>query len=589
MPKEREEKPIINCHTHIFTGKHVPPYLARTFVPSPLDRLLVTPRIIKLAKWYRDKKNKKYVDPGRERYWKKQKRAVWLQRNKFIKFILVFIGFWLTLHALFALLSWLGFNDASSTDWWKEYISMAHKWLLDHYILLPLHTLWQQILAVVIVGFFVKSGRNLLWFILKKSLSILTMIPGKMTQDLIERYMLIGRFAMYEGQHGIFNRLRDQYTKGSKFIVLPMDMEYMGAGELEADSSYPQQMKELAAIKNSNPDDFLPFVFVDPRRILADPDQLRYQFDSDGKMTLDECFIKKYIEVEKFSGFKIYPALGYYAFDEALLPLWKYAADNEIPIMTHCIKGTIFYRGKKQKDWDAHPIFKEYVRLGGDQQLSELILAQRKNLDFCLNFTHPLNYLVLLKEELLRIWVGQCSDNVKSIFGYTNEKTKLKRDLSHLKICFAHFGGEDQWERYQELDRFYYSKLLTTNPDHGIEFLYTEEELKKDLNKRTISWKKLEDCWKTVDWYSIICSMILQHKNVYADISYILHNEKILNLLKETIGNSELGKKVLFGTDFYVVRNHKAEKNILAQTKGNLSDEDFDLIARENPINYLGI
>ncbi|WP_299887065.1 amidohydrolase family protein [uncultured Lacinutrix sp.] len=588
MSIAKEEKPIINCHTHIFKGKHVPPYLARTFVFSPLDRLLSTPRIIKIATWYRDRKNRKYIDPYREREWKKRKRAVWLQRNTFIKTLLYIVGLWFTLHAVFALLSWLGINDAMSTVWWKKWVGVAYNWLINNNVIIPLQTLWQQVIAVAIVTFFVRSGRKLLWTILTKSVSLLKKIPGKMAKDLIDRYMLMGRFAMYKGQLGIYNRLKDQYPSGTKFIVLPMDMEYMGAGPASPEGSYPEQMKELADIKEDHPDEFLPFVFVEPRRILEDSNQLKYKFDSSGKVTLEDCFIKEYIEDKKFSGFKIYPALGYYAFDEALLPLWKYAADNEIPIMTHCIKGTIFYRGKKKKVWDTHPIFKEYVRLGGDQKLSDLILSQKKNIDFSLNFTHPLNYLVLLKEELLRIHVGQCSDEIKSIFGYTDANTKLKQDLSHLKICFAHFGGEDQWERYQELDRFYYSKMLTTEPNHGIEFLYTDTELKKSPDERTISWKKLEDCWKVVDWYSIICSMLLQHDNVYADISYILHNEKIFNLLKETINNPKLGKKVLFGTDFYVVRNHKAEKNLLAQTKGNLNDEDFNLIARENPINYLG-
>ena len=102
-----------------------------------------------------------------------------------------------------------------------------------------------------------------------------------------------------------------------------------------------------------------------------------------------------------------------------------------------------------------------------------------------------------------------------------------------------------------------------------------------------ISWKKLEDCWKVVDWYSIICSMMLQHHNVYSDISYILHNAKIYPLLQETLANPKLRKKVLFGTDFYVVRNHKAEKNLLVQSRGNLSTADFNQIARVNPLGYL--
>ncbi|MBK9961224.1 MAG: hypothetical protein IPP06_07755 [Saprospiraceae bacterium] len=59
--------------------------------------------------------------------------------------------------------------------------------------------------------------------------------------------------------------------------------------------------------------------------------------------------VKEYIEINKLNGFKIYPALGYYPFDEELLLLWKYAADHQIPIMTHVIKGTVFYRDRKNK------------------------------------------------------------------------------------------------------------------------------------------------------------------------------------------------------------------------------------------------
>lgn len=205
---------------------------------------------------------------------------------------------------------------------------------------------------------------------------------------------------------------------------------------------------------------------------VKDPNQLLYNFDLKGKVTLENCFIKNYIEDKKFNGFKIYPALGYYVFDQAMLPLWKYAADNQIPIMSHCIKGTIFYRGKKKKEWDTHPVFQEYVRLGKDQKRLNLMLSESKNINFSLNFTHPMNYLILLKEELLRIWIGQCNNQIKSLFGYTDAHTKLQRDLSHLKICFAHFGGENQWERYLELDRHYYSNQLIASPNYGIDFLY---------------------------------------------------------------------------------------------------------------------
>ena len=442
MTDTNNENPLFNCHTHIFTGEHVPPYLAKTFIISPIDRLLSTPRILKLAKWYRDRKNKKYLDPHRERYFKKRKRAIWLHRNFLLRGFLFIIALWVTLHALFIALQWLGINDVNAQVNWKVWIGRAHQWLLQNNLLLDIKAIWLQIVLVGGVLLFIKSGRNLLWFVFKNSLKILRMLPGKMARDLIDRYMLMGRFAMYQGQAGIFERLKDQYPEKTKFIVLPMDMDYMDAGEPKVGRRYPEQLEELAIVHKKNPESVLPFVFADPRRIAEDPNQFRYEIGERGEVLLKDCFIKTYIEDKGFSGFKIYPALGYYPFDEKLLPLWLYAADRQIPIMTHCIKGSIFYRGKKKREWDQHPVFKEYVRLGGDQQLSKLLLPQRKNAAFSCNFTHPLNYLVLLKEELLRIWVGQCSEEIKILFGYTDPGTRLARNLEHLKICFAHFGGE---------------------------------------------------------------------------------------------------------------------------------------------------
>jgi predicted TIM-barrel fold metal-dependent hydrolase len=81
---------------------------------------------------------------------------------------------------------------------------------------------------------------------------------------------------------------------------------------------------------------------------------------------------------------------------------------------------------------------------------------------------------------------------------------------------------------------------------------------------------------------------MLQKPNVYADISYILHGDQaILPLLKQTLANEQLKTKVLYGTDFFVVRNHKSDKNILADMLGGLSEDEFDLIARKNPASFL--
>jgi len=117
-----------------------------------------------------------------------------------------------------------------------------------------------------------------------------------------------------------------------------------------------------------------------------------------------------------------------------------------------------------------------------------------------------------------------------------------------------------------------------THPHHGIDFL---------TNTITGNPGNMTFIWKHVDWYTIICSLMLQYENVYADLSYIIHNSEIQPLLKVTLQNEELKGKVLFGSDFYVVRNHKSEKSIYAQSIDNLTEDEFDQIARINPRVFL--
>jgi hypothetical protein len=251
--------------------------------------------------------------------------------------------------------------------------------------------------------------------------------------------------------------------------------------------------------------------------------------------------------------------------------------------MTHCIRGVIYYRGKKQKEWDFHPVFEQF--LGNDEDpkpedYRPLLLPQMKAMDVQEIFTHPLNYACLYKKELLTKLIAKAADErLKLLFGYKEVEGTIARGLSHLKICFGHFGGEDEWAKFFENDRTNFGHQLVAHPDDGIDFLYTDQVLKR---------RKPEQIWKTADWYSIICSLMLQHDHVYADISYILHGDlQILPLLRSTLQHPTLKTRVLYGTDFFVVRNHKSDKNMLADIKGGLLRSEFDQIARINPGLYL--
>ncbi|MBK8403864.1 MAG: amidohydrolase family protein [Saprospiraceae bacterium] len=357
----------------------------------------------------------------------------------------------------------------------------------------------------------------------------------------------------------------------------------MGAGKImDEKGSFEFQMDELIKLKNDPLKKVFPFVFIDPRRIIDQPDFLKISGDPlTGQITLNTCKVKEYIEKHKLNGFKIYPALGYYPFDEELLLLWKYAADNQIPIMTHVIKGTIFYRGKKDKKWDYHQVLEQ--NNGVNQPTSPLMLPELKNIDFSTNFTHPLNYLCLLDEKLLRKVVKNCRQEIKDFFGYSDDSTELKHNLSKLKICMGHYGGDDEWAKYQERDRLaQVSNILRIEID-GFDFFPQPKPNVAIEDQKSY----LGLLWRSMDWFSIITNMMYKYENVYADISYIVHNPSIYPLLKQILGKDDLKERVLYGTDFFVVRNHKSEKQILSEVMANLSEHEFDLIARDNPRAYL--
>ncbi|WP_116789533.1 amidohydrolase family protein [Flavobacterium psychrotrophum] len=563
---------IINCHTHVFTGDHVPPYIAKTFLPWPFYYLVSVNLIVSAFRFYYGQlKSYRFGTLGKLAAKRLYIFKMFIARSKILSILVFMIGLFLSLQVFFIIAGWLSVVESPSGSL-SVFLKEIENWLIDRHLLYSGATPAVAVVFVFLFLLFYKAGRNLVFFVLKRIWSFLGILPGKKTKELASRYINIGRFAAYQGQSGIFTKLQDQYPVGTGFVVLPMDMGYMDAGKSKED--YATQMAKLSKIKESKPDAVFPFVFADPRRMVEEgAKQFDYKVVAN-QVVLEPCFIKDYIEGEQFSGFKIYPALGYYPFDEVLLPLWKFAADKGLPIMTHCIRGTIFYRGTKKKEWDYHPVFTQ-----ADEK-TPLMLGQIKNSEFINNFTHPLNFLCLLDEFFLAKLVGRAKDKrIRDLFGYDEKAKTIQHNLSHLKVCFGHFGGDDEWTKFLESDRDQYCNALVKYPNIGIRFRTNTKGLPKP--------GKIEQLWKYTDWYSIICSMMLQYDNVYADLSYIIHNNAIQPLLRQTLLNPLLREKVLFGTDFYVVRNHKSEKNMLAESLEHLCDADFKQIAVCNPAHFL--
>ncbi len=694
MSNKSKKKPIINAHTHVFTGNFVPPYLTKSIVPKPFYYLFNTGFILGLVKAYFKWKHKKEFgnskDAGEQaKLWRdiyanrRSKRAEMKWRFNvsskwYYNIPYKVIVFWLTAVAALYLTEFVtSIFKSTPFDW----INDIKAWLRDKSLYYDLDP-WLKAAWFFGVILFIKSSRRLIFQVLKALVPALKKIFSPQVLDLAERYWLLGRFSFYETQSKVSQRVLHQLPNGSEIVILPMDMEYMDAGKtkltkkiLESkdeklakgwdkkdfEDSFKYQMRELWELVNKSDDSgpknkFHPFLFIDPRRVKEENEKGRKDgtemfFDyelvrtdatgntqnhdesnTDGeqyRMELKPSFLKTYMEDRRFSGFKIYPALGYYPFDDELLPIWRYAAENDIPIMTHCVKGVIYYRGAKKEEWNFHPVFKMkygvnpnelddpdvieelddvHEKTEDDANFDWMMLPETKPIDFQINFTHPLNYLCLVEDKFLITLIKKSkkSEELKKVFGYDEDKDTIKYNLHNLKICLAHFGGEGEWTRYMEQDRNNYSQRLMRDPVTALRFMQN--------SRKEFSWFKINDLWHKTDWYSLICSLLIEYENIYADISFMLSKPSIYPLLKYSLekgdkfdaehekylaepdpnkkaahytGKNKLRSRILFGTDFYVVRNLKSDKNMFVQTKTYLGTEAFDLIARENTHNYL--
>ena len=575
MPSNNQEDFFIfNTHTHLFTKEHVPEFLARQFVPAPFYKWLKTSRVMKrLEKYYKPPDN--FFDyEQRNKRWSRYQKNMNVQRNSLLRFLkvlgrtliwLVFIYYFLQLIKQLIYKTMVG---QLVYGFFERYI--------DPYVF-NFEKNWNLFFALLIISLLFRFVRRGVWNITKKR--VIKWI-GKDRLEFLLRYINLLRYSDYTTQGRIFERLKQQYPPGSKFVVLPMDMEFMAAGKVK--ESYLDQMEKLMGVTKNNPDALYPFIHVDPRRIEqqepADP-FFDYDVTDSGAIFLKDCKVKVYLDAGA-CGIKIYPAQGYYPFAKELLPLWLYCVQNNLPITTHCAVGPIFYRGSKKKEWDRHPVFQEVIAKSenGRPEIREKFrLQQIKNKNFQANFTHPLNYCCMLMPHYLKQLLDSYNDEkLNEIFGYKDGV--LARDLSQLKINLAHYGGAENWDRFLEKDRQRVANEVINRPDEAL-------RLKQELPKLG----NLYIFWKYADWFSLISSMMIEFDNIYSDISYTGHDTQYLNLLSEIMNHPKIKERVLFGTDFYVVSNQKTEKAYWIDMQNQLSPDKWQNLAFENPKTFMNI
>jgi predicted TIM-barrel fold metal-dependent hydrolase len=130
---------------------------------------------------------------------------------------------------------------------------------------------------------------------------------------------------------------------------------------------------------------------------------------------------------------------------------------------------------------------------------------------------------------------------------------------SNLRLCLAHFGGDSAWDTYLNVPNW---NKQHEDPDHPEKaFLFTALEMLQSGN----------------------------YPSLYVDIAYVIfHYRENSKILKVLLADTNIRNKVLFGTDFYMVKIEKfSEKQLSMFLRADIGETNYRLIAETNPRRYL--
>ncbi len=362
------------------------------------------------------------------------------------------------------------------------------------------------------------------------------------------KYIAFLNVGTQRSQSDVFNlafNVAKTYDPSARIVALTLDMDHMDNQGKIAEKPLKTQLEEVKQLKRYNPDNFFPFLGVDPRtRLDSDLVEWSRSFFTTGVKSRMSGKVYPY-----FSGIKIYPALGFFPFDPRLNELYAYAEKEGIPVMTHCTRGGSQYVGSQIETFipkqpalilpeESKPGYDEainarneiYARIERYYEKGWIKNSSIGNNDFaCDLFSHPQNYVPVMVK------------------------------YPKLKICLAHMGGADE-------------VIDNGNP------------IQKEIHEA--------DGYNFAD---LIFALMELHLNMYTDMSYTLsglEDNKVKTRFSQWLNTidkegKKLENRVLFGTDFFMTEQEAHERELYELARNFLTDR-FDKLARENAVSYLG-
>ncbi|WP_299204448.1 amidohydrolase family protein [uncultured Tateyamaria sp.] len=162
-------------------------------------------------------------------------------------------------------------------------------------------------------------------------------------RDRLSRYANFLEIGGRSTQAETFEIIQSYYPGNTRFVVLPMDMAFMGAGMPPVDID--EQHDELEVIAKQTNGRVLPFIAIDPRRYDGPEGKEKLIAELQRRFPAELSPMRRV-----FRGIKLYPPLGYFPQDKRLDPMWAYCEAHDLPVMTHCSKGGVYSRRERRKN-----------------------------------------------------------------------------------------------------------------------------------------------------------------------------------------------------------------------------------------------
>lgn len=330
-----------------------------------------------------------------------------------------------------------------------------------------------------------------------------------------------------------------------RIVALTMNMDYMDSQPSVKQISFETQLEVVKDIKRYYPANFFPFLGIDPRH-KAGNNLVHWARPYMETGVTDPKTSKAY---PYFSGFKLYPALGFFPFDPRLEQLYQYAENNRLPVMTHCTRSGSQYIGNQIEN--LIPLTPPMISMEGNNNIETARTSIRQR----------------IKAFKDKGWIRNsklgANDIACDLFGNPENYIPVLEKYPSLKLCLAHMGGSSEILDAPKVKR---------NELGDIRFI------------------------DTPGWFIRITEMMKVYPNLYTDISYTLSDfgntdgavyKRIVAFLNtpDNFGNL-LGDRVLFGTDFFMTEQENRELKLYEVTIKNLADW-MDRIARVNPQKFM--